>query len=1024
MHMSRFLSLALPLGVLCAASLLAGCERTSCLSAEAGDGCAIPSPCQQLSFTCEGGSTRIKLIEPGDALPGGHEALASTGDILLANDQVVAVIDAIDHPHYLAPSGGTLIDLATVEGNRDSLHQIVHATGLLPKDGIRYTEQRLVEEGEVKALILRGHLEGQPARRVATRYEIRPCEPGIRVRTEVFNGTTEAEPWIVADGLFWGARGNLSFTPLEGQGFRYPGFDLLNVDKAMVDAPFVAATMHGVSASAYVDVACNLKNLQGFNAGPLSAMGTPRRVVQPRDYEVFERFIGVVDGDSVGPAADLALELRQQLHAEPWTTLSGRLRLAAEDGVLGNELRATLLISEGKAEEPESKRVPWTQSTPGPDGQFTVRVPTGRPYTLEVKAFGRTVVTREVAVENTPLDVGTIEVPPAAQLNLAITVDGKPANAWAFVHPADEETRNAVTSQMLWRGAYCAPLLGSPDGESPSCNRLVVKEKEGGSALFTLPPGNYDIYAAAGPFRSIARQSVRIEPATSGGLQFELVSLPLRPAGTLNADLHIHGGSSYDVAMSSEGQLDAILASDLDVGVIADHNLVSDYTPLVQARGVADRVRLLSGVETTGFLLFELVPGSSVPQVIGHWNFWSLPYKADAPYRGAAWDQLAEPGTLFTRMYDAGMSEQGVIQLNHPWDVQELGRDLGFPSALGINANEPLPDDFDGSAPSLFNRKPAGSRYRNSDYHVQEVMSGSDNDYYLGWRAFWFYVLNQGIARGGTANSDSHGLSKHMAGTPRNIIFTRTTLANFDEAVFNADVRAGHILGTNGPIIEATTVDAKGSVVRPSVTPFSPAPGAKLRLRVTAAPWVPVEEIRLIVNGETVRTLKQELQHPADPFGTEGLLRYEGELSLGELLPNDGKDAWLIVEAGRALQAVGDLDCNGIPDTGDNNSDGVIDWRDVDRTGDEVADARDMDLNNNGKVDAADQPKPCKGGVGPYKDSPVVTDRNDPRYHYQAVQQFAASSVRHVMMSAYPAAFTNPFILDLDGVAGFRGPKQ
>ncbi len=153
-------------------------------------------------------------------------------------------------------------------------------------------------------------------------------------------------------------------------------------------------------------------------------------------------------------------------------------------------------------------------------------------------------------------------------------------------------------------------------------------------------------------------------------------------------------------------------------------------------------------------------------------------------------------------------------------------------------------------------------------------------------------------------------------------------------------------------------------------------------------------------------------------------MRYEGELALAELLPNDGKDAWIVVEAGRPLEPNGDLDCNGIPDTGDNNGDGVIDWRDVDRENDEVFDEKDLDVNEDGKVDASDQPKPCEGGTGPFKNPPPVPDRNDPRYHFQAVEQVSAASVVFKMWSAYPASFTNPFILDLDGAAGFQGPKR
>src|SRR5690606_12847826 len=100
-----------------------------------------------------------------------------------------------------------------------------------------------------------------------------------------------------------------------------------------------------------------------------------------------------------------------------------------------------------------------------------------------------------------------------------------------------------------------------------------------------------------------------------------------------------------------------------------------------------------------------------------------------------------------------------------------------------------------------------------------------------------------------------------------------------------------------------------------------------LTIRVEAAPWVPVEEVRIWVNGALARTIT-DLAHPDDPLGQGGLLRLETSLPLAELLPATG-DAWIVVEAGAPILPHADLDCDGIPDTGDNDGDGRIDWRDV-----------------------------------------------------------------------------------------------
>ena len=84
----------------------------------------------------------LALIDPSLAVSAppsvtaatGLDALVSPGDIVLRNDRVVAVIDAIDHPHYVAPTGGNLLDLAA-----DGLHARLDAAllALALDDGVR-----------------------------------------------------------------------------------------------------------------------------------------------------------------------------------------------------------------------------------------------------------------------------------------------------------------------------------------------------------------------------------------------------------------------------------------------------------------------------------------------------------------------------------------------------------------------------------------------------------------------------------------------------------------------------------------------------------------------------------------------------------------------------------------------------------------------------------------------------------------------------------------------------------------------
>jgi hypothetical protein len=115
---------------------------------------------------------------------------------------------------------------------------------------------------------------------------------------------------------------------------------------------------------------------------------------------------------------------------------------------------------------------------------------------------------------------------------------------------------------------------------------------------------------------------------------------------------------------------------------------------------------------------------------------------------------------------------------------------------------------------------------------------------------------------------------------------------------------------------------------------------------------------------------------PGDPFGAAGLTRFEGELALDELV-DTAKDAWLVVEAGARLPLVGDLeDDDGLPDTTDNNADGVVDARDE---------------------------------IGKFQE-PERAPESDPRFHVQALAP-----------GTLPMAFTNPFVIDWAG-DGFDAP--
>jgi hypothetical protein len=489
-----------------------------------------------------------------------------------------------------------------------------------------------------------------------------------------------------------------------------------------------------------------------------------------------------------------------------------------------------------------------------------------------------------------------------------------------------------------------------------------------GSARFDVPAGEYFVYASHGPFWSLARQAISVSEGAELQLSLALEPLGIVPEGVLSADFHVHGGASYDSSLPERDRALSLVAMGVDVIAATDHDVVTDYSRALRELGIQDQVRVMPGVETTGQILFLRPPGSDVPKVIGHFNFWPLAHNPALPRSGAPDDERQEPGALFDRverLYDG----TGVAQLNHPYLGSDLGRDTGYLAAIEYDPRRPVPPEPDGSHAGQLVRRPAQG-HRNLDFDAQEVMNGTSLEQMLRYRTGWFSFLNQGILRAGTANSDSHTLAAEVLGYPRNLVFGGHALATFDRERFNASVRHGEMVGTNGPVLSVCLVDATHPCSGPSLSALTPEGPARLQILLQAAPFIPIDEIRLIVNGTVRKTIALAPVPDADPFGTSGLTRFDGSVELSELASAE-QDIWLVVEAGLRLPLAGDLeDDDGLPDTTDNNGDGQVDQRD-----------------NPGEFH-----------------EPGRVSEDDPRFHLETLAP-----------GGWSTAFSNPFLVDFRG---------
>jgi hypothetical protein len=863
----------------------------------------------------------------------GPKSLAARGDYLLKNDQIRLVLDAPDHPHYLGPSGGAILDLAPLDPTKggDQTNTIYQAAGLLPRDAVHYDSAEMLDQsacGACVAVVFRGRLEGDSRVTVVTRYELRPCEIGVRVRSDLYNGAPTPNTLYLTDGFFWGDNGLAPFVPGEGLGFMEPNLDLLHIDEAWRQWPFLAARSQSPPQVAYAAVSCDHDQAAGFNSTTLSSAGVPLGVTAPGDGFHFERYIAVAPGAGLEPAVAEALRVRSAVDGDPApVTVTGQVVANGVPVDSQSGRAASLLFYEpafGPDPDDPTRRKPWNEAVPLADGKFSVTLPANRSYRVQPYAFGLPAgppASFAVAGADQSYDLGDVSITASAQLHVKVeSSPGVPASfAELVVIPVEAPDPNATPPSVYSLFPGCIPMLGPPDGDAPACNRALTHN---GRFDLAIPPGQYYVYATRGPFATLDRAEVDLAAgqSTQVTLLVESLASTLLPAGVISGDFHVHGGASYDSAIPDLDRVVSFLATGVDMIVATDHNVVSSYASTLATLGATQSLAVIPGVEQTPNILWFYVPGHEFPRTLGHFNFWPLVPDTLSTRNGAPWPELREPGQVMDDMDQlfADLSSP-VRQLNHPYSASKLGRDQGFLRAIDYDPTTLIPQaPTDGAsfAANMLARTP-GTTHANIDWNVQEVMTGASRADWLRYRALWFSLLSQGFVRTGTANSDSHSLAVERIGYPRNLIWGDHDKTALDFKRFDQDVLAGHVVGTNGPVLDVTIKDSAGTY-RPDHTAITVQPDATLVVNVSAAPWIPVDEVRVWVNG-TLAT-RMPLSSPAqpNPFSTLPVIYMSKRFNLSTLLPSQG-DAWVVVEAGMPQDTPPDTDGDGLPDLPDSD---------------------------------------------------------------------------------------------------------
>jgi hypothetical protein len=806
---------------------------------------------------------------------GGPDADGGVGDWALQNGILCAVVSDPSHESVLSSRGGVLVDLGHCGRQDDqwsALQPMLNLTQsqVVPLEKVRAEvepgEVRLVAEGAAPGVLLRTTYtlaEGASELRVITELERQPGGERIFAFADVaFHATGQLRPFslllrdlgrstgfdhpsgdpssplsmvgsIVADDAHVLVGGDALDTPIS-YGLRIRG---ASVRRA-------SGEEEGVASFAITGESYTLLGVFGepfWFSGDLSSGGEPGLLdlaqlpfmdLDPGDTLVFERSLQLSQRSDVASLADA------------WLPGAVPVRGRVDD-------------PEARLHFRELSGATVSQLRPQDSGAFRLQLPPGD-YQVEARAPGGRSLERTIYVPAEGTELAPLEVGAPARLRLP-----RKRNLRLVFVPLDGTPDPRLGDDLLGLRVGGHPV---PTGLEGNWISLGAGARDPKSVV--LAPGRYRVLATKGLEYGIQEQELALAAGEEIALDIDEPPRALETPGWIAADLHVHSGQSFDSSFPLARQLVAFAAQGTEVFVATEHDRVFDPRPLLAELGLRDRMVGIVGVEATSSFT-----GGDAPHSSGHLNAFPVEYAADR-YRGGA--PAAEGRRLGSVLGELRRDPQRPLtQLNHPRPrARGEGGSLHYFEHLAV-----VGESFDPTRPleaapnRVLLETDASSGLRDLDYEAVELLNGPGMDRYLLTRADWFSLLRQGVVHTATANSDSHRAGE-IAAMPRTYVaLAPDRVAPFDKEGFLAALRAGRAYGTSGPILGIQLGDA-GPGER-----FSGETG-QLEIRVDAAPWVPVAEVRVLLDGAIVerRPIRagEQLSLPLE-FGADAFVTVEVE---------------------------------------------------------------------------------------------------------------------------------------------------
>jgi hypothetical protein len=783
--------------------------------------------------TGNSGQARLRRITSDAELIGGPNAHGRVGDFLFENEKIRVIVQGEGRVFGPQPFGGTILDADLVRPGpgRDQFGEV----GLLYNFGRTLKPERfeIVRDGsDGRAAILavtgldeandylsiRSQLVASLGRapladpyvpvplRITNYFVLNPNEQRLRFISNLCNtSTTQTLELAVGDltdpgyvleffnpractngfgfgGLCFGLD-RMNWYGYQGDGVAY-GYAPYRVGRpTQPEGQNAVLTVAGITGS--IIGADGLNGLFGW-INPSADPRPGELRLAPGGFGAFSRDFWV--GRDLGEIGTL-VDQGRALSATRIGTVSGQVISSGQP--LAN---ARVVLNSGS-----TRHVFFT----GADGRYSGLVPVGM-YDISAWAPARLPsMTQRLTVTADTAATSTFQLVNPQRLTVSVReANGGPIPAKVTVlcgAPCPSPHR----TQILFGDTLKDPM--------PDSVREIGYVPASGSLTMELPPDQYLVVVSRGPEYSVFPQGFPTTPGAPVDLRTQSATISavlarvVDTAGWQSADLHVHAVNSPDSIIDNDVRALSFAADGLDVIVSTDHDVVTDFAPVIARTGLGPFLASVTGEEVS-------------PMEFGHYNVFPIPRDASDRITGGSIDWAGANGpTLSAGELFAEARRRGArtIQVNH------ARGSLGGFTALKVDTDT-FATRIDPTVLRMATQPGAtasDTKLLSTDFNAFELLNNAEDSYDatgdVAHSKFndWFVMLSRGLRIVGTGVSDTH---YGRIGTGwRTWVKTDTdSPSSFTPALFSDRLNAQQAVVGNGPFVTARAfrVDGAGAM--------------------------------------------------------------------------------------------------------------------------------------------------------------------------------------------------------------------